>query len=73
MPDPDFEIRGGGRGRGSSWEGGQSPKKISSSLWASVWSKNKGGGASCGSTTARGSLIAVGSLRVGVATGRALK
>ena len=42
MPDPDFEIRGGGRG--SSWEGGQSPKKICSALWASVWSKNKGEG-----------------------------
>ena len=69
MPDPDFEIRGG---RGSSWEGGQSPKKICSALWASVWSKNKGG-PSCGFTTARGSLIAAGSLRVGVATGRALK
>ena len=47
-------------------------KKICSALWASVWSKNKGG-PSRGSTTARGSLIAPGSLRVGVATGRALK
>ena len=72
MPDPDFEIRGGGGG-GHPGRGGQSPKKICSALWASVWSKNKGGGPSCGSTTARGSLIAAGSLRVGVATGRALK
>ena len=40
MPDPDFEIRGGGVILG----GGQSPKTICSALWASVWSKNKGGG-----------------------------
>ena len=34
VPDPDLEIRGV-----------QSPKKFSSALWASVWSKNKGYGA----------------------------
>ena len=36
MPDPDLEIRGAG---------GNLKKKKSSALRASVWSKNKGGGA----------------------------
>ena len=65
MPDLDIEIKGGG---GGVWggqssrpldneEGGRSPQKIVSALWASVWSKNKGGrvpgplGASPGSAT----------------------
>ena len=69
MPDPDFEIRGGGVILG----GGQSPKKFVQPFGPQFGLKIRGGGASCGSTTARGSLIAVGSLRVGVATGRALK
>ena len=32
-------------------EGVQSKKKVFSVLWASVWSKNRGGGGSPGSTT----------------------
>ena len=45
MGDPDLQIKGGG---GSSHpdpeiRSGQSPKKFFSVLWASVWSKNKGG------------------------------
>ena len=36
--DPDLEIRGGG-----------SPKKCFLALWASVWSKNVGGGGGPGS------------------------
>ena len=69
MPDLDIEIAlgGGGRGEGcgggqssrplDNEEGGRSPQKIVSALWASVWSKNKGGrvpgplGASPGSAT----------------------
>ena len=45
MPEPDFEIRGGGGSghpdpqiRG----GGRSPKKLFWALRASVWSKSKG-------------------------------
>ena len=70
MPDPDFEIRGG---RGSSWEGGGSLQKKFVQPFGPQFGLKIRGGPSCGSTTARGSLIAVGSLRVGVATGRALK
>ena len=36
---PDPEIRGGGGGGG-----GRPPYKLFSALWASFWSKNKGGG-----------------------------
>ena len=60
MPDPDLEIRrkrgGGGLGRSSRplqkvALGGGSPKIFLSALGASVWSKNKGAGASPGSAT----------------------
>ena len=61
MPDPDLEIRrrrGGGGGWGGHpdpykrWRwGGGSPKIFLSALGASVWSKNKGAGASPGSAT----------------------
>ena len=61
MPDPDFEIGGGSL-----------QKKFVQPFGPQFGLKIRGG-PSCGSTTARGSLIAVGSLRVGVATGRALK
>ena len=37
-------AKGGGGGGGVKGGRGQSPKKILSALWASVWSKNKGGG-----------------------------
>ena len=55
VADSDLQIRGGGAviqtlryGGGGSW----SPKKFFLALWASVWSKNKGGvGPSPGSTT----------------------
>ena len=73
MPDPDFEIRGGGGG-GHPGRGGSLQKKFVQPFGPQFGLKIRGGGGpSCGSTTARGSLIAVGSLRVGVATGRALK
>lgn len=69
VPDPDFEI---GAGEG----GGLLPPQNFSALWASAQFGLKIKGAqdpTPGSTTARGSLIADGSPRVGVATGRALK
>ena len=69
MPDPDFEIRGGG---GHPGRGGSLQKKFVQPFGPQFGLKIRGG-PSCGSTTARGSLIAVGSLRVGVPTGRALK
>ena len=40
--DPDLQIRGGG---GGGKREGPVSKKTFSALWASVWSKNKGGGA----------------------------
>ena len=41
VADPDQDKEGGSS---RPWDkGGQSPKKIFSALWASVWSKNKGG------------------------------
>ena len=45
MPDPDFEIRGGGGGssRPLDKEGALSPIKIFLALRASVSSKNRGG------------------------------
>ena len=46
MLDPDLEIRGGG---------GVVSKKDFSSLWASVWTKNKGGGGGGGPGPSRGS------------------
>ena len=58
MPDPDFEIRGGG-GRGSSWGGGSLQKKFVWPFGPQFGLKIRGG-PSCGSTTARGSLIATG-------------
>ena len=61
MPDPDLEIRRrrGGGGVGAVIQtltkggvgGGGSPKIFLSALGASVWSKNKGAGASPGSAT----------------------
>ena len=70
MPDPDFEIRGG---EGVILGGGGSLQKKFVQPFGPQFGLKIRGGPSCGSTTARGSLIAVGSLRVGVATGRALK
>ena len=47
VADPDQDKEGGSS---RPWDkGGQSPKKIFSALWASVWSKNKGGHRSPGS------------------------
>ena len=47
MPDPDIEpdieIAGGTVIQIMRGGGGRSPKKLVSALWASVWSKNKGG------------------------------
>ena len=45
MPDPYLEIRGGPGHPDPEirWEGGRSPNFFSA-LWASVWSKIKGGG-----------------------------
>ena len=47
LVDPDLKIRGGGRGGGGHLDpeirGARSQKKFFSALWASVWSKNKGG------------------------------
>ena len=57
MGDPDLQIRG--RGADPDIKGGAVSKKIFSALWASVWSKNKGGqgpgplGPSPGSATAK--------------------
>ena len=46
MVDPDLQIRGGGGGRhpDSEIRGGPGLKKNFLALWASFWSKNKGGG-----------------------------
>ena len=54
MPDPDLEIRVGGRSSRPLDKGGgrRSPQKNFSALRASVWSKNKGWGGGGGSTTA---------------------
>ena len=60
MPDPDLEIKGGGRlfrpldKRGGGGWGAPVSKKLFSALWASVWPKNKEGGPgpSPGSATA---------------------
>ena len=41
VADPDQDKEGGSSR--PEIKGGQSPKKIFSALWASVWSKNKGG------------------------------
>ena len=54
--NPDLEMEGGGG------EGGLVSKKIFSALWASFWSKNKGGkeggtGLSPGSVTANGPMF----------------
>ena len=48
MPDPDLEIRVGGRSSRplDKGVGRRSPKKNFSALRASVWSKNKGWGGS---------------------------
>ena len=43
MMDPDFQIRGGGGHLDPEIRGAQSPKKFFFALWASFWSKNKGG------------------------------
>ena len=42
VPDPDLEIRGGGRSSRSLDKGGQSPKKIFSAPWTSVCLKIRG-------------------------------
>ena len=53
MADPDPQIREGGKGGGGGGHpypeirGARSIKKISA-LWASSWSKNKGGGGGVG-------------------------
>ena len=48
LADPDLKIRGGGRVGGGHLDpeirGARSQKKFFSALWASVWSKKKGGG-----------------------------
>ena len=50
--DPDLQIRGGGGGVGHPdpeiTGGTLSPKTFFSALWASFWSKNKGGACSPG-------------------------
>ena len=61
MVDPDLQIRGGGGWGGHpdpDKKGGPVSEKVFSALWASVWSKKKGGtspppspGPSPGSTT----------------------
>ena len=59
MPDPDLEIRVGGRSFRPLDKGGgrRSPQKNFSALRASVWSKNKGGGGG-GGGGGRGSTTA---------------
>ena len=56
MPDPDLEVGGEGRSSSLLESGGGGSPKFFSALWASVWSKNKGGlgppGPSPGSATA---------------------
>ena len=56
MPDPDPEIRGGG---------GSLQTKVVRPFGSQFGLKIRGGAPSLGSTTARGSLIAPGSPRVG--------
>ena len=55
MVDTNLQLSGGGGWGGHPdaeiREGGGSVKKIFCALQASVWSKNKGGGGSPGSTT----------------------
>ena len=51
VADPDLEIKGGPGHSVPEIRCGPSLKKIFSALWVSVWSKNKGGGASPVSAT----------------------